>query len=125
MPAEVHRRCRHVVTENLRVLEAVAALRGGDLPRFGRLLDASHASLRDDYQVSCPEVDLLVELARRQPGVLAARLTGAGFGGCTVNLVARQALEAFRDEVLGEYRRRTGLSAQLFASAPAGGARVA
>ncbi len=125
MPLDVHRRCRHVVTENLRVLESAAALRAGDLRLFGRLMDASHASLRDDYQVSCPEVDLLVELARRQPGVLAARLTGAGFGGCTVNLVARDALEAFRDEVLEEYRRRTGLSARLFQSAPADGARVA
>jgi UDPglucose--hexose-1-phosphate uridylyltransferase len=125
MPPDVHRRCRHVVTENLRVLESVAALRGGDLRLFGRLMDASHASLRDDYQVSCPEIDLLVELARRQPGVLAARLTGAGFGGCTVNLVARHALEAFRDEVLEEYRKRTGLSPRLFPSAPANGARVA
>jgi UDPglucose--hexose-1-phosphate uridylyltransferase len=122
---EVHRRCRHVVTENQRVLESAAALRRGDLGLFARLMDEAHASLRDDYQVSCPEIDLLVHLARRQPGVLAARLTGAGFGGCTVNLVARAALPAFREEVLGEYRRRTGLVPTLFPTAPAGGARVA
>jgi galactokinase len=124
LASEVHRRCRHVVTENQRVLESAAALRKGDLALFARLMDASHASLRDDYQVSCPEIDLLVDLARRQPGVLGARLTGAGFGGCTVNLLARAALEAFREEVLGEYRRRTGLVPRLFPTAPAGGARV-
>ncbi|HYQ81583.1 MAG TPA: galactokinase [Anaeromyxobacteraceae bacterium] len=125
LSAEIHRRCRHVVTENQRVLDSVAALEKGDLAGFARLMDASHASLRDDYQVSCPEIDLLVELARRHPGVLGARITGGGFGGCTVNLVARAALPAFREEVLGEYRRRTGLVPRLFTSAPAAGARVA
>jgi galactokinase len=120
----VFRRCRHVVTENARVLESVAALREGDLARLGRLMDASHASLRDDYQVSCPEVDLLVDLARGTPGVLGARITGGGFGGSTVNLAARSALEAFRSRVLGEYRRRTGIEARLFTSAAAPGARV-
>ena len=120
----VFRRCRHVVTENARVLESVAALREGDLPRLGRLMDASHASLRDDYQVSCPEVDLLVDLARGTPGVLGARITGGGFGGSTVNLVARSALESFRSRVLGEYERRTGIEARLFTSTAGGGARV-
>ncbi|HEU4385417.1 MAG TPA: galactokinase [Anaeromyxobacteraceae bacterium] len=124
MSPEVHRRCRHVVAENQRVLDSVAALRAGDLPLFGRLLDASHASLRDDYQVSCPEIDLLVELARSQPGVLGSRLTGGGFGGCTVNLVSRDALEPFRDRVLEEYRLRTGLSPRLFLTVAAAGARV-
>jgi galactokinase len=121
---EVHRRCRHVVAENARVLAAVAALRGGDLPAFGALLDASHASLRDDYEVSCPELDLLVDLARRSPGVLGSRLTGGGFGGCTVSLVARDALEAFREGVLGEYGRRTGLVPRLIVSAAARGAET-
>jgi galactokinase len=119
---EVHRRCRHVITENARVVESIEALGRGDLARFGRLMDASHVSLRDDYGVSCPEVDLLVELARRSSGVLGARITGGGFGGCTVNLVARDALEAFREDVLGEYRSRTGLAPRLFVSAAAGGA---
>ena len=120
----VFRRCRHVVTENARVLEAVAALREGDLARLGRLMDASHASLRDDFQVSCPEVDLLVDLARGTPGVLGARITGGGFGGSTVNLVARGALEAFRARVGDEYRRRTGIESRLFTTAAGAGARV-
>jgi galactokinase len=121
---EVHRRCRHVITEDARVLESAAALRAGELARFGRLMDASHASLRDDYEVSCPEVDLLVDLAHEIRGVLGARITGGGFGGCTVNLVARDAVEAFRDEVLGAYRRRTGLAPRLFVSTAAAGAAL-
>jgi galactokinase len=122
---EVERRCRHVIEEDLRVLEGVAALRRGDLQRFGRLLDASHASLRDLYEVSRREVDLLVELARALPGVLGARITGGGFGGCTVNLVAREAVEAFREQVLAEYQRSTGLVPRLFLGEPAAGATLA
>jgi galactokinase len=121
----VHRRCRHVVAEDQRVLQSVEALRAGDLPRFGRLMDASHASLRDDYQVSCPEVDLLVDLARQGPGVLGARITGGGFGGCTVNLVERDALPHLREVVLAEYQRRTGKVPRLFVSGAADGAEVA
>jgi galactokinase len=120
----VYKRCRHVVTENARVLESRSALGKGDLRRFGELMDASHASLRDDYEVSCTEVDVLVDLARRTPGVLGARITGGGFGGCTVNLVARAAVERFRGEVLAEYRRRTGTDARLFLSGAAEGAKV-
>ena len=120
----VFRRCRHVVTEDARVLASIAALRAGDLARFGQLMDASHASLRDDYETSCPEVDLLVDLARRCRGVLGARITGGGFGGCTVNLVQQGALEAFREEALGAYQRRTGKEPRLLLSAAAGGARV-
>ncbi len=121
----VFRRCRHVVTENTRVLESKSALRAGDLRRFGELMDASHASLRDDYQVSCAEIDLLVDLARKSQGVLGARITGGGFGGCTVNLVARGAVESFRKEVLGEYRRRTGIDGWVFVSEAADGASTA
>ncbi|HTN52660.1 MAG TPA: galactokinase [Anaeromyxobacter sp.] len=124
MDPDVFRRCRHIVTENSRVLEGVEALRRGELGRFGALMDASHASQRDDFGVSCPEVDLLVELARAVPGVLGARITGGGFGGCTVNLVVRPSLERFREDVLSEYRRRTGLAPRLFVSAPADGARL-
>ena len=122
LPAEVFRRCRHVIAEDGRVAESTRALRAGDLARFGQLMDASHDSLRDDYEVSCPEVDLLVELTRRSPGVLGARITGGGFGGCTVNLVAQDGLDPFRRDVLGEYHRRTGLDPRLFVSAPARGA---
>jgi len=120
----VFRRCRHVIGEDDRVLRSVEALRAGELARFGRLMDASHASLRDDYQVSCPEVDLLVELARQGPGVLGARITGGGFGGCTVNLVERDALPHLRDVVLPEYQRRTGRVPRLFVSTAADGAEV-
>jgi UDPglucose--hexose-1-phosphate uridylyltransferase len=120
----LHRRCRHVVSENARVRESVIALRAGDLVRFGRLMVASHASLRDDYQVSCPEVDLLVDLACATPGVLGARITGGGFGGATVNLVARDALDEFRVRVVDGYRRRTGREGRLVVTAPAAGARI-
>ncbi len=113
LPAELYRRARHVVTEEARVTAAVAALRRGDLVTLGRLLYGSHESLRHDFQVSCPELDLLVELAAPVEGVLGARLTGAGFGGCTLNLVRRGALDAFRRGVLETYRQRTGLPAQM------------
>ena len=118
----VYRRCRHVIGENGRALASAAALRSGDLRRFGRLMDASHDSLRDDYQVSCREIDLLVDLARQVPGVLGARITGGGFGGSTVNLIAREAVPAFEEKVLREYQRRTGLTARLIVSAAARGA---
>lgn len=121
---EVERRCRHVIEEDRRVLDGVAALRRGDLRAFGRLLDASHVSLRDLYQVSCREVDLLVDLARALPGVLGARITGGGFGGCAVSLVARSSVEAFRERVLAEYQRSTGIAPRLFLCEPAGGAVV-
>jgi galactokinase len=114
LPAEVYRRCRHVVTEDARVLEAIAAMEAGDLPRVGELLDASHASLRDDYQVSCAELDLMVALARRQPGVYGARMTGAGFGGCAVSLVAEECAEAFAKTVGPAYEAETGLEWQIY-----------
>lgn len=120
----VFRRCRHVISENGRVLESVQALRQGDLRRFGQLINASHDSLRDDYQVSCPEVDRLVDLARSLPGVLGARITGGGFGGCTVNLVPQEVIEDFRRVVLGEYQRVTGVIPRLFVSSPVDGARI-
>jgi galactokinase/galactose-1-phosphate uridylyltransferase (family 1) len=120
----VYRRCRHVIGENGRVLASAAALRAGDLRRFGRLMDASHDSLRDDFQVSCREIDLLVDLARQVPGVLGARITGGGFGGCTVNLVARAAVPVFEEKVLREYQRRTGVPPRLLVSTAAAGATV-
>jgi galactokinase len=101
----LRRRCRHVVSENLRVENAAGALEGGDFAEFGRLMFASHESLRDDYQVSCPELDQLVELARPLPGVYGARMTGGGFGGCTVNLVRRQDVPAFVESIADGYPR--------------------
>ena len=101
-------RVRHVVTENHRVAEAARALSDGDLEKLGRLFAGSHASLRDDYQVSSPELDLLVEIAIKIPGVVAARMTGAGFGGCTVNLVTGDSVEELRAAVMADYPSRSG-----------------
>ena len=110
----VRRRCRHVVTENQRVLDAVEALESGGLQRFGALMNASHVSLRDDYQVSCPELDAMVEAAWPQEGVFGARMTGAGFGGCTVNLVATGAVETFPSSVAQEYGAATGIVPDIY-----------
>jgi galactokinase len=108
------RRARHVVKENQRVLEAVKVLESGDPERFGELMNASHESLRDDYEVSSQELDTLVELAWKQPGVLGARMTGAGFGGCTVNLVRAEAAEAFAEAVRKGYQQALGLKAETY-----------
>ena len=113
LPAELYCRARHMVTEEARVTAAVGALRCGDLETLGRLLCESHESLRHDFQVSCRELDLLVELAARVEGVLGARLTGAGFGGCTLNLVRQESLDAFRRGVLQDYCQRMGLPAEM------------
>jgi galactokinase len=101
------------VTENARVLDAAEALRAGDLTRVGALMSASHASLRDDYAVSGPELDVLVEEAEAA-GALGARLTGAGFGGCTVNLVRPGEADAFAVTVAARYAERTGREAEVF-----------
>jgi len=122
MPETVRKRCRHVIRENGRVLDSVEALEGGDLERFGRLMDASHISLRDDYQVSCRELDIMVEIARGLPGCLGARMTGGGFGGCTVNLLEGGAVEGFREEVARAYRKETGLEPVVHVSVAGAGA---
>jgi galactokinase len=103
------RRARHVVTENARVGATVEALAAGDHVAVGALFAASHASLRDDFEVSSPELDVMVEIASGVPGVVAARMTGAGFGGCTVNLVRPDAVGALRAKVERDYPARTGL----------------
>jgi galactokinase len=108
------KRCRHVVTEDQRVLDAVQALRHGDVALFGRLMNASHASLRDDYEVSCRELDIMVEVAWQQEGVLGTRMTGAGFGGCTVNLVRSDAAETFGQRVAEGYTAATGLVPDIY-----------
>jgi galactokinase len=124
LPAVLYHRARHVVTEEARVAAAAGALRRGDLDALGRLLYESHESLRDDFEVSCPETDLLVELAAAVDGVLGARLTGAGFGGCTVNLVREEALDAFQRQVVAAYGERSGLEAQMQMVRAARGLRV-
>jgi galactokinase len=110
-----YRRCRHVVTENVRVGEAVAALAVGDGAAVGALFAASHASLREDFEVVSPELDALVEIAASVPGVAAARMTGAGFGGCTINLVERDAVGDLRARVEAVYPGRTGLTPRVYA----------
>ncbi len=111
---ETLRRCRHVVTENERVLAATRALEDGDLATVGRLFAESHASLRDQYEVSSAELDALVDIATGVAGVVGARMTGAGFGGCTVNLVRDEAVNALRAAVEAEYPARTGLEAGFY-----------
>ncbi len=114
LPADLAKRARHVVTENQRVLDGVQALQDNNLTLFGELLYASHESLRDDYEVSCRELDLLVEIARSIPGTLGSRMTGAGFGGCTVSLVAKDAVNDFMTAIRERYRNQTGIEPQLF-----------
>ena len=104
----VRRRCRHVVAENQRVLDAAAAIRSGALEEFGELMKASHRSLRDDFEVSCPELDMLVKIASQTEGVLGSRMTGAGFGGCTVSLSHKDFVSLLEDR-LAEYTRRFNL----------------
>jgi galactokinase len=109
----VFRRCRHVITENARVLDASAALSAGELVHFGRLMTTSHNSLRDDFEVSCDELDCLVAIANETDGVLGSRMTGAGFGGCTVTLIHMDAIETLRANLL-PYTDRFGLNPEMF-----------
>ena len=111
---KTYRRCRHVVTENVRVTQTVKALAAGDIDAVGGLFAASHASLRDDFEVVSPELDALVEIAASVPGVAAARMTGAGFGGCTINLVEHGAVAALRERVEAVYPGRTGLTPRVY-----------
>ncbi len=122
LPPLIARRARHVIGENQRVIEAVAALERKDFAEAGRLMNASHESLRDDYNVSCAELDLMVELARKAPGVYGARMTGGGFGGCTVSLVKAGAVEAFVESVGPAYQKATGLAPMIFSCTPGPGA---
>ena len=108
------KRCRHVVTEDQRVIDAVRALQHGDLARFGELMNASHVSLRDDYEVSCRELDVMVEAAWQQDGIYGARMTGAGFGGCTVNLVADDYASDVTANVAQAYEKATGVVPEIY-----------
>lgn len=119
----VYQRCRHVISENARVLEAVAALERGDIAEMGRLMRESHRSLRDDYQVSCDELDLMVQLADDVPGVIGARMTGAGFGGCTINLVADEHSDEFERQIKREYESKTGIAPEVYVCQAADGVR--
>ncbi|WP_379133265.1 galactokinase [Paenibacillus sp. sgz500958] len=110
----VKRRARHVVEENQRVLDSVEVLRNNDLKQFGSYMNDSHASLRDLYEVSCDELDIMVEEAQRIPGTLGSRMTGAGFGGCTVSLVHEDDIERFITEVGEAYTKRSGLVGEFY-----------
>jgi galactokinase len=122
LPEPVRRRCRHVVTEDARTLAAADALRRGDLRELGRLMRLSHESLRDDYEVSCPELDALAETAWTIEGVLGSRMTGGGFGGSTVSLVRRERVAEFGAALEAEYARRFQRLPTLYVSEPGGGA---
>jgi galactokinase len=114
LPSIIARRCNHVLTENARTLEAVTALEACDWERLGRLMNASHESLRDDYAVSCPELDLLVEIAQTCPGVYGARMTGGGFGGSTVQLVRAENVDLLCQTLIERYQVETGRLAECF-----------
>lgn len=108
------RRAKHAVYENQRTLDAVKALKENDIAAFGKLMNDSHVSLRDDYEVSCPEMDILAEEAWKLPGVLGSRMTGGGFGGCTVSIVENDQVDAFIETVGAVYEKRTGIKAEFY-----------
>jgi len=120
----VFRRVRHVVTENARVLSAVEAMKMQNHVALGVLMDASHESLRDDYEVSCSELDALVEIAWEQSGVYGSRMTGGGFGGCTISLVAADKADAFCENVGAAYQQQTKITPSIYVCAPEDGAGV-
>jgi galactokinase len=124
LPDNVFRRCRHVITEDERTLAGVEALARGDAAAFGRLMDASHVSLRDDYEVSCAELDAMVEAAWRAPGMIGARMTGGGFGGCAVALVQEGHADAFCELVAREYQSKVDLEPSLYVCSAQEGART-
>jgi galactokinase len=121
LPETILRRCRHVVSENDRVLSAAAALESSDLALCGRLMNESHRSLRDDYEVSSSELDLMVALANGLPGVYGSRMTGGGFGGSIVSLVEAGAVDHFRESIARAYRDATGRDPSIFACSPGPG----
>ena len=127
MDRVVFRRARHVVSENGRTLQTAKAIQASDWPAVGKLMYASHASLRDDYEVSCPELDAAVDLMQaigENGGVIGCRMTGAGFGGCVVSLVKTDAVRSITRAIDGPFEKKTGKQATIFSSRPAAGARL-
>ena len=134
LPALTQKRCRYVIEENTRVLDAVSTLKArnqqtiekadNSLIAFGKLMNASHKGLRDDYEVSCNELNLLTDIACSIDGVIGSRMTGAGFGGCTVSIVHRDALETFRTRVMTEYHKQTGIAPEIYVCNVSNGAQV-
>lgn len=124
LPSQVEKRARHVVEEIERCRRAVPLLENGDVAAFGHLMNACHRSLRDLYEVSIPELDIMVEVAQSLPGCYGARLTGAGFGGCTVNLVESKEAPLFARTLAARYQERTGLKPDIYLCQPSNGARA-
>ena len=124
LPPLVEKRARHIVEEISRTRTAVTLLEAGDVSHFGELMDQCHLSLRDLYEVSCPELDVMTEIAQSLPGCYGARLTGAGFGGCTVNLVAQESVGTFAGQLAERYSQRTGLHPEIYICRAADGAGV-
>jgi galactokinase len=124
VPATIYKRCRHVVEENQRVRDGAGRLRAGDLNGFGQLMRESHRSLRDLYEVSCAELDLMVEAAEGLPGYYGGRMTGGGFGGCTLNLVDANHAPAFADQVSSRYQQAVGITPKVYICSAAEGARL-
>jgi galactokinase len=122
MSAASFKRCRHIITENARVMEARKALLAGDMERFGALMVEAHVSVRDDFAASCEEVDVLVAIAMQQTECFGARITGGGFGGCSVNVVRAEAAEQFVATLRREYAVKTGIAADCFVCTPSDGA---
>lgn len=114
LPEITEKRCGYVIKENDRVLKSVEAIAVGDLIGFGELMDESHEGLRDEYEVSCPELDAMVEIAWDIEGVIGSRMTGAGFGGCTITLVAEDSLDTLIEKVKSEYSKRAGLQPEIY-----------
>jgi|CZKY01.1.fsa_nt_gi galactokinase len=124
VPEKIYKRCRHVVEENERVRDGASRLRAGDLNGFGERMRESHRSLRDLYEVSCRELDIMVEVADGLPGYYGGRMTGGGFGGSTINLVEATDAEAFADQISGRYQKATGIKPAVYICSAADGARV-
>ena len=122
LPEVIRKRSRHVVNENARVVEAAKALQREDLKAFGELMGESHRSLRDDYEVSCKELDLMVDIANQAEGVFGARMTGGGFGGCTINLIEADGVDLFKQTVASGYAQATGREPEIYVCSPAQGA---
>jgi galactokinase len=108
------KRAKHAVYENQRTIKAEAALKEGNVELFGKLMNASHVSLRDDYEVSCEEIDILVDLAWSIPGVIGSRITGGGFGGCTVSIVKNDAVDTFIEKIGKAYQEKVGHEAEFY-----------
>lgn len=117
----IYRRCHHIVSENERVLRTVEALKTGDLATVGACMAESHLSMKNDYEISCRELDIMVQLAQERSGVIGCRMTGGGFGGCTINLVRTASVEQFKTETQSAYHQATGIEPEIYVSTAGAG----